>query len=38
MKTAVIAGDGIGPEAVAQSLCVLDALRAFDFDFSIGEP
>jgi isocitrate/isopropylmalate dehydrogenase len=35
MKIAVIAGDGIGPEVVAQSLHVLDALCPFDFDFSI---
>lgn len=35
MKIAVIAGDGIGPEVVAQSLHALDALRSFDFDFSI---
>ncbi|MFK4440655.1 isocitrate/isopropylmalate dehydrogenase [Caballeronia udeis] len=35
MKIAVVACDGIGPEVVAQSLRVLDALRPFDFDFSI---
>ncbi|AME25552.1 MULTISPECIES: 3-isopropylmalate dehydrogenase [Burkholderiaceae] len=35
MKIAVIAGDGIGPEVIAQSLQVLRALRPFGFEFSV---
>ncbi|SAL66218.1 3-isopropylmalate dehydrogenase [Caballeronia humi] len=35
MKIAVIPGDGIGPEILAQSMRVLEALRPFDFAFVV---
>ncbi|MDH5481100.1 MAG: 3-isopropylmalate dehydrogenase, partial [Nitrosomonas sp.] len=35
MKIAVLAGDGIGPEIVAQAINVLDALKASGLDFEL---
>lgn len=36
MKIAVLAGDGIGPEVMEQTIRVLDALAPRQFDFSMG--